>query len=60
MANTYSKRDIKRILKANGFKYESSHGGRDKYKRGSETLVLNPEPNKMIFNRLIKEYKLDV
>ncbi len=60
MANTYSKRDIQRILKANGFVYESSHGNRDKYRRGGEILVINPEPNKMIFNRLIKEHKLEV
>ena len=57
---TFSKREVKKILKANGFDYVSSHGGREKYKRGSETLVMNSEPNKMIFNRLIKEYNLVV
>lgn len=57
---TFSKREVQKILRANGFIYEGSNRGRDKYKRDGEILVLNSEPNKMIFNRLIKEYKLEV
>lgn len=57
---TFSKREVQKILKANGFIYAGSNRGRDKYKRDGEILVLNTEPNKMIFNRLIKEYKLEV
>ena len=57
---TFSKREIQKILKTNGFEFVGSHGSRYKYKRGSEILMINPEPNKMIFNRLIKEYNLIV
>lgn len=57
---TFSKREIQKILKYNGFEFVGSHGNRYKYKRGNETLMVNPEPNKMIFNRLIKEYNLMV
>lgn len=57
---TFSKREVQKILKANGFIYAGSNRGIDKYKRDGEILVLNTEPNKVIFNRLIKEYKLEV
>ena len=57
---TFSKREIQKILKENGFTYVGSHGNRYKYKRENEILMINPEPNKMIFNRLIKEYNLNV
>ena len=57
---TFTKREVQKILKQNGFMYVSSHGNRHKYKRENEILMINPEPNKMIFNRLIKEYKLIV
>lgn len=57
---TFSKREIQKILKANGFDHVGTHGNRYKYKRGSEILMITPEPNKMIFNRLIKEHNLIV
>ena len=57
---TFSKREVQKILKANGFEHIGSHGDRHKYRRGGEILTLNPEPNKMVFNRLIKEYNLIV
>ena len=57
---TFSKREIQKILKVNGFVYVSSNGNRQKYKRGGEFIVINPEPNKMIFDRLIKEHSLVV
>ena len=57
---TFTKREVQKILKANGFIYVEAHGGRCKYKRGNEIIMINPEPNKMIFNRLIKEYNLVV
>lgn len=57
---TFSKREIQKILRNNGFVYVSMHGSRCKYRRGNEILMINPEPNKMIFNRLIKEYNLKV
>jgi predicted RNA binding protein YcfA (HicA-like mRNA interferase family) len=57
---TFTKREVQKILKNNGFTYVSENGNRCKYKRGNEILMINPEPNKMIFNRLIKEYNLAV
>ena len=57
---TFNKKEVQNILKANGFTLVDSRGNRCKYKRGNETLMINPEPNKMIFNRLIKEYNLVV
>ena len=59
-SKTYSKREIKNILKSNGFVYVGTRGDRCKYKRGGEILVLNEEPNKLIFQRLIKEHNLIV
>ena len=57
---TYSKREIKNILKNNGFVYVGSNGARDKYRRGNSMLVINEESNKIIFQRLIKEHNLIV
>lgn len=57
---TFSKREIQKILKANGFVYVGTHGNRQKYKRGKEFIVINPDCNKIIFQRLIKEHCLNV
>ena len=57
---TFNKKEVQKILKANGFTLIGSRGYRHKYKRGNEILTINPEPNKMIFNRLIKEFNLIV
>lgn len=57
---TFNKKEVQKILKANGFEKVDSRGNRHKYKRGNEILMINPEPNKMIFNRLIKEFNLVV
>lgn len=59
---TYTKRDVQRILKANGYTLQSGRGkgSHSIYKNGSRTIALSNSFNKMIFQRLIKEYGLVV
>ena len=51
---------MQKILKTNGFVYVGTHGDRGKYKRGKKIIVMNPDCNKIIFQRLIKQYNLVV
>lgn len=59
-SKTYLKKEIKNILKDNGFIYVGKNGGRSKYKRDNAIIVINDECNKIIFQKFIKEYSLIV
>ena len=59
---TYNKRDIQRILKKNGWTPQSQRGSHVKYvNERNEHMSVNVENcNKMVFQRLIKQYDLKV
>lgn len=59
---TYNKRDIQRILKANGWTLHHIKGSHFIYKnRNGQHLTIGCcNYNKMVFQRLIKEYNLKV
>ena len=59
---TYNKRDVQRILKNNGWKFERKTGSHCIYgnANGQHITVTVDRPNKMVFQRLIKEYNLKV
>ena len=59
---TYNKRDIERILKNNGFILHHQKGSHMIYrnKRGQHLTIGICNLNKMVFQRLIKEYNLKV
>ena len=55
---SYSTKEIIRILLDNGFEYVSCKGDHKKFKRGTETVVVNNDINKMVARRLIKTHNL--
>lgn len=59
---TYNKRDIQRILKNNGFVFHHQKGGRRVYRneKNEHITIAICKCNKMIMQRLIKEYHLIV
>lgn len=59
---TYNKRDIQRILKNNGWKFDRQNGSHCVYKndRNEHLTVTVGRCNKMVFQRLIKQYGLNV
>ena len=55
-----SKRDMEKILQANGYKYVGCKGDHFKYKRNNTTIVITKKMNQMIAKRLIKDHHLIV
>ncbi len=55
---TYNLREIKSILKDNGFIYDHQTGDHLVYKRDNQHLTITAKPNKMVWQRLVKEYSL--
>ena len=58
----YNERSFHRLMKENGFTFQANRGkGSHKvYTRGSETISIGDNYNKMVIRRLIKEYGLKV
>ena len=59
---TYSRREMERILKQNGYGLcrGRGKGSHSVFKNGDKIIVLSGSNNKMIFQRLIKENSLVV
>jgi predicted RNA binding protein YcfA (HicA-like mRNA interferase family) len=59
---TYDKKDIKRILRNNGYTLHHQKGSHEIYKNenGQHLTIRFRDCNKMVFQRLIKEYGLEV
>lgn len=59
---TYNKRDIQKILRNNGWNFHHQKGGHVVYKNanGEHLTIAICKLNKMVFQRLIKEYNLVV
>lgn len=59
---TFNKREIQIILKNNGFKLHHQKGGHEIYKndKGEHIAIGLCKCNKMIMQRLIKQYNLKV
>ena len=59
---TYNKRDIERILRKNGYALHHQNGSHMIYRneRGQHLTIGCCKYNKMVFQRLIKEYHLIV
>ena len=58
---TINKRDVLKILKNNGYVFDHQTGSHSIYKNGKRHMAVNVNKcNKMIMQRLIKEYNLKV
>lgn len=57
----WSFKEVRRILKDNGYSLISQRGDHLKYKNNDgNVIVITPNPNKMVIRRLIKENNLIV
>lgn len=61
-AATYNKREIRRILKDNGYKLHHQSGSHLIYKneQGRHLAITVDNCNKMVFQRLVKEHNLKI
>lgn len=59
---TYSKRDVNKIMKKNGFYIDQNRGKGSHiiYRRGNRIISIGDHYNKMVIQRLIKENDLVV
>lgn len=53
-------REMKKILKANGYEYVRAKGSHFMYSNGQYTITINKDLNCMVAKRLIKQYHLEV
>lgn len=51
-------REMKRILRANGYEYIRAKGSHFMYSNGIYTVAVNKDLNYMVARRLIKQYGL--
>lgn len=58
-AKDYDLQSFRRLLSKNGYIYDHCTGSHFVYKKGSRSLVINKDVNRMVARRLIKEYGLE-
>lgn len=55
----YTRREVKSIMRANGYTIDRWNGSHAIYKNGSRTVVIGfANCNSAVFHRIIKEYNL--
>lgn len=57
-AKPYDLQSFRKLLDKNGYVYDHCKGSHFVYKKGSRSLVINKDVNRMVARRLIKEYGL--
>lgn len=57
---TYSKRELQKILKENGYNYVRQTGGHMIYSNGSHSIPVTLKPNKMLALRILKQCNITV
>lgn len=57
---SYSDREFIVILNNNGYRHVRTKGSHFVYSNGNRTLTINKGINRMVMQRLIKEYGLEV
>ena len=56
----YSSREARQIIRRNGYEYEYSRGDHDYFFKENRRIVIANHLNRMIWERLVKEYQLDL
>lgn len=56
----YNSREAKKVVRKNGYTYEYSRGDHDYYMKGKQRIVIARNLNRMIWERLVKEYGLNL
>ena len=57
---TYNLKEVKNILSNNGFQFCYQNGNHLIYKKNNQHITITRTINKMVFQRLIKEYDLTI
>lgn len=52
-------KEMKKILRANGYEYIRCKGSHFMYSNGTNTIAVNKDLNCMVARRLIKQYNLE-
>ena len=61
MIHVRDKREFHRVLLNNGYKCVRNHGDHKIYSNGTRTISINiSKPNRMVMNRLVRDYNLVV
>ena len=53
-------REMKKILRDNGYEYQRCKGSHFIYSNGVNTIAVNKDINRMVARRLLKQYNLQV
>ena len=56
----YNSREARRVVRRNGYIYEYSKGDHDYFFKGNTRIVIARNLNRMIWERLVKEYQLNL
>ena len=56
----YNDREFGKLLNNNGYRHVRTKGSHSVYSNGDRTLTVNKGINRMVVQRLIKEYELEV
>lgn len=54
----YNSREAKQVIIRNGYIYDHTRGDHAYYKKGNRKIVIARNLNRMIWERLVKEYEL--
>ena len=52
---TYNSREARKILRANGYKYDGCKGDHFRYIKDNNLIIITKNLNKMVWRRLCKE-----
>ncbi len=53
-------REMKKILRDNGYEYQRCKGSHFIYSNGVNTIAVNKDLNRMVARRLLKQYNLQI
>ena len=56
----YNSREARKVVRKNGYTYEYSRGDHDYYFKDNQRIVIARNLNRMIWERLVKEYQLNL
>ena len=56
----YNSREARQVVRRNGYEYSYSRGDHDYYMKNNRRIVIARNLNRMIWERLVKEYELDL
>ena len=56
----YNSREARRVIMRNGYEYQYSRGDHDYFVKENRKIVVTRKLNRMIWERLVKEYQLNL